>query len=220
MTSHGKKFWGSKYWVFLHLIAINYNPSHFNHFSTNIVSQKDLLPCMECRINFAKKLQKHDISKWSSSPEKMSQLFYMFHDEVNNYYNQKNPDKVPKSSPPLNSVVKYYKNLSSTSNWIPSFWNTCYCIAASYSNDNYESAKNFFSTLPFVLFSDFRNDFSNLLERYPIDNYLQDNHSLFFWVFLLDDAYSKKYGIIGKNYNEWKRFIFDGLGDDCKQCQM
>lgn len=218
---NGKDFWGSKQWKYLHVITFaNGNKVSVRpKLQTHISSLQNLLPCMECRQNFSKKLVAFPVSKFNGN---FFNMIYIYHDQVNKYYNKKNPNLVQKISPPLQSVYNYYSSIAQDRNlWERDMWISFYCIAASYSPEFYQSAIDFFKTVQYVLpTEETRNLFSHLVEQYPIEPYLNSNHDLFFWVYLINDAYCKKLGcVIDSDYTLWKSFIFKSLGDDCKQCQ-
>lgn len=64
------------------------------------------------------------------------------------------------------------------------------------------------------------------LEKFPIDNFLGNNHDLFFWSYLIHDAVNsqineqnpRKPKKISPPYDKVKAYYFKALGEDCKVC--
>lgn len=219
----GKDLWGRHTWKYNHIVANGFDPTRSSYYIENISAEQNLLPCVECRQHFSQLLQNKPLSNYIDNNINFQHGIYIYHDTVNKRYNIEHPTLVQKQSPPFKSIVDYYNIITPHRvQWEESMWITFYCIAASYSPEHSNDAITFFSTLPYVLPTvETRNEFQYLLHKYPITSYLDSNHNLFFWVYLINNAYNKNIGSVNLHpYDDFKRYIFRGLGDDCRQCQL
>ncbi len=76
--------WGSSLWIFLHSIALIYNPAtdkekYFNFF-TNL---GQILPCSECQLHYQQNVNKQDLTEALNSNETFFRWVYDLHNKVN-----------------------------------------------------------------------------------------------------------------------------------------
>lgn len=113
--------------------------------------------------------------------------------------------------------------------WGPPRWNVLHSTAASY-DGTAEYAEGFVDllrcytkTLPC---RECRAHFAQNLVTTPVERYMMDNHTLFFWTYLLHDLVNQQHNIhkphepkkISPNYEEVKASYFIPLGLECESC--
>lgn len=113
--------------------------------------------------------------------------------------------------------------------WGEKWWFVLHSAAAAYTPDKALEFKSLLDAYKGLLpCKECRQHLDLNLKKYPVDNYLRDNNSLFLWTYILHDAVnvsqnktlsaSKKK--ISPNFEDVKKWYFAGLGDDCKSCTL
>ena len=76
--------WGPPAWLFLHLVANNYDPDRHDEYKTFFISLKGVLPCKTCRENYHKNLLKFPLKKEVMlNREMFSRWLFDLHNQVN-----------------------------------------------------------------------------------------------------------------------------------------
>jgi len=105
-TGISTNVWGSSEWVFLHSIALIYNPDtdkekYFNFF-TNLGS---MLPCFECQLHYQENVNKQELMDALDSNEIFFKYVYDLHNKVNKQ------SGIPESKwPSYESIKKRYES--------------------------------------------------------------------------------------------------------------
>lgn len=105
--------------------------------------------------------------------------------------------------------------------WGPATWRTLHSIAVAYDPTTQKAAaKSFVKNLMILLPCDkCRDHWKDVLKQYPIENYLDDNHSFFLWTYLVHDAVNKDNGKTSPPYEDVKVYCFNALGEKCSSCE-
>ena len=138
----------------------------------------------------------------------------------------------------MNYITENYKNkylfLSMNSIkrgrdfWGPSFWATIHSAAAAYKPEYQTDFVSFMNTMSSILPCDkCKVHLKTNLRTYPIENYLKNNHDLFFWTYLLHDTVNEYHNKThphatpkkSPQYETIKKYYFKALGEECKACQ-
>lgn len=114
--------------------------------------------------------------------------------------------------------------------WGPPVWTTLHMFAASYKPESCSSFKNFIYSLPDILPCQTCGDhLRKNLQRYPPENYMRNNHELFFWTYFIHDLVNQQCnkrledGEVPKqspSFDDAKRYYFSSLGEECNVCQL
>lgn len=105
--------------------------------------------------------------------------------------------------------------------WGPAAWKTVHSFAAAYTPDQREEFKSLIYSLQYLLPCDYcRKHFKQNLKTLPIDNYLNNNHTLFLWTYFLHDIVNRQLGKTSPSYKEVKVAYFRGMGPECKSCKL
>jgi hypothetical protein len=111
--------------------------------------------------------------------------------------------------------------------WGPSEWTSLHTKAAVYKPEKAQAFKNYINALPDLLpCEECGRHLAANLKKYPVDNYLGNNHDLFFWTYILHDAVNQQHNTYkpdepkkySPEFEKVKRFYFKALGEDCKVC--
>lgn len=113
-------------------------------------------------------------------------------------------------------------NVSGKNFWGPAVWKTIHIFCASYNKGKEKELRKFIETLPHLLPCEAcREHLKENLKNLRIDNYLDNNHSLFLWSYLLHDIVNKQLGKQSPDYNTIKSIYFKGIGTaDCSDCKL
>lgn len=109
----GRQFFGDSGWTILHSMCAAYNPNknYGRHRMRVFLPQFGYLtPCEICSNHFIEGLKELQYEKYLGSNHDLFLLSYLLHDRANNFYNQQNPDKPKKTSPPYILAKGYYFN--------------------------------------------------------------------------------------------------------------
>jgi len=109
--------------------------------------------------------------------------------------------------------------------WGPPFWDVLHCSAAMYCGTS-ESARGFIDLLSaytrLLPCKECRTHFIKNMNEDPVDQYMIDNHSLFFWTYLIHDKVNQQYNLHHPNekkmsppYEATKAKYFLPLGLEC-----
>lgn len=111
--------------------------------------------------------------------------------------------------------------------WGPPIWTTLHTLAAAYTPDQAPTFKQYVASLPILLPCEVcRAHLVINLKKYPLENYLTDRNTLFFWTYLLHDAVNQQITLERPNeaakrspdYETIKNYYFKNVGDECKAC--
>lgn len=111
--------------------------------------------------------------------------------------------------------------------WGPPIWTTLHTLAASYTIDQAPAFRSYVNSLVILLPCDVcRAHLILNLKKYPLENYLSDRNSLFFWTYLLHDAVNQQITLErpkeppkrSPDYETIKAYYFKGVGTECKAC--
>lgn len=116
--------------------------------------------------------------------------------------------------------------------WGPDVWGSIHIFAASYKPSSFTAFKTYMNILPDLLpcptcGEHLRKNLADL----PPDNYMRNNHDLFFWTYVIHDKVNNQCNAsrdltkhdeikISPPFDEAKRYYFSGLGEECKVCQL
>lgn len=103
----------------------------------------------------------------------------------------------------------------------PVLWQTIHILAATYTptKENYIAFKNFTVSLMYLIPCDLcKNHFKEFLKAHPIEKYMENNNSLFFWSYLCHDNVNRLQNKKSPEYAYVRAFYFNSLKDDCKHC--
>lgn len=110
----------------------------------------------------------------------------------------------------------------------PTVWSTIHSFAAGYTPDKAECFKKFI-TCTFMLFpcDECRGHAFENLRTLPLDNYLANNHDLFYWTYIFHDTVNQQWNKrnpdkpmkISPNYDDIKNYYFSALESDCSACR-
>lgn len=112
--------------------------------------------------------------------------------------------------------------------WGPSQWKSLHSIATTYKPCNAKAFKEYVNALKYLLPCDkCCTHLTDNLKKFPVDQYLGNNHDLFFWTYLLHDAVNQAHNTHYKNetpkysppYDEIKAYYFNALTEACDDCQ-
>lgn len=79
--------------------------------------------------------------------------------------------------------------------WGPATWRMIHCFCASYSPKNKSCVKTFLTSIQEMLPCDECSKHMKAnLEKIVVDDYLDDNHSLFLWSYMFHDQVNKQLG--------------------------
>ena len=111
--------------------------------------------------------------------------------------------------------------------WGPSYWDVLHASAVTYTPDKAEHYVALVFAYTGLLPCEMcRSNLLRNLKKHPVDKYLQDNHTLFFWSYILHDMVNKEYNMhhpdmpakISPPFQVVKRHWFSGLGVPCRTC--
>ena len=103
----------------------------------------------------------------------------------------------------------------------PNIWATIHSEAVTYTPENAEAFRAFiYSQTSLLPCEKCRKHFKENLNNYPLDDYLDSNHNLFFWTYLIHDIVNKSLGKKSPPYDQVKRKYFDALASECKGCKI
>jgi Erv1 / Alr family len=106
--------------------------------------------------------------------------------------------------------------------WGPATWKLIHSMAAAYipTDNNYVAFKNFITSLVYLLPCPVcREHFKINIKKYPIEQYLQSNKTLFYWTYIMHDLVNKQNGKVSPQYDYVRSFYFNGLKEDCESCK-
>lgn len=100
-----------------------------------------------------------------------------------------------------------------------SIWKTIHSEAVTYMPENRAAYKAFIeSQVQLLPCKKCRAHLKENLQKIPIDPYLTDNHSLFFWTYLLHDIVNKSLSVRSPPYDKIKAVYFQALKSECSNC--
>lgn len=105
--------------------------------------------------------------------------------------------------------------------WGPPTWHTIHAFAAAYTPSQREHFKAFIYSMQYTLPCDYcRQHLTQNLRQVKIDEYLDNNHNLFLWSYILHDLVNKQLGKTSPPYDVVKTYYFKGMGPECKSCKL
>lgn len=119
--------------------------------------------------------------------------------------------------------------------WGDPFWKVIHILGATYTPEKREYFKYFMTViLPNLLPCEVcQVNLQKKLKDHPIDKYLDNNHTAFFYTYLIHDLANKQISqtnpdiLSGKKpkkvspkYEEVKNFYFSRLQEECKECKL
>ena len=105
--------------------------------------------------------------------------------------------------------------------WGPSLWKTIHSLAAAYTPDQKGHYKTFIYGLQYMLPCEFcRVHLQKNLKMLKIDDYLDNNHTLFLWTYFLHDMVNRQLGKISPPFDAVKSAYFKGMGPECTSCKL
>lgn len=105
--------------------------------------------------------------------------------------------------------------------WGPAFWKTIHSLAIAYHPNQKQYFKQYMNNLTYVLPCEVcREHLKNNLKILPMDSYLDNNHQLFLWSYLLHDLVNKQLGKKSPPFNVIKQAYLKGMGPDCQVCKI
>jgi hypothetical protein len=123
---------------------------------------------------------------------------------------------------------KAQKRIKGRDFWGPSFWKTIHCAAAAYKPESAHAFQCFVNSMTELLPCDeCRGHLKENLIKYPVDNFLNNNHETFFWSYVLHDAVNQQHNHYKPNkppkisppFDTVKQYYFEALSEECKACQ-
>jgi hypothetical protein len=213
----GKNFWGNPLWTLLHSTSSYYDHKNAQYFIQLLICYSVLLPCEKCKKNFKYKLKKYSPNQYLLNKEDLFFYTYLLHDLVNENITLEDSEH-PKTSPEYNQIVNSYTN---GHNWEEPMWKSVHIFAATLRSENAQMFKIFMNCLVKLLpDKNFNKNFNIVLNEYSCDAYLSSNHDAFFYTYLIHDIMNEKMGKVSENYDTLKSFYFNGLSQECKNCNV
>ena len=103
--------------------------------------------------------------------------------------------------------------------WGPAVWRTIHSFAAAYTPDKKQYVKPFLkSTGALLPCEDCSEHMPENMKILNVDDYLDDNHSLFLWSYMFHDLVNKQIGKTSPSYETVKVEYFNSLGEKCASC--
>lgn len=110
MTS--PEFYGAGMWRFIHSAAGNAVEQHKRDaFVKWLRMTPPMFPCDKCGNHLAEGLRRYPPEQYADSAERLLKLTFILHDEANNHWNNDNPGKPRKCSPPWQEVKDLFLSL-------------------------------------------------------------------------------------------------------------
>jgi len=114
MTDYVTRIWGQFSWQFLHVIALGYPNEPTNEDIENyrifIEKLQFILPCKECRNNFAFHLKKFPVLKYLENSDKLFEWIVTIQNNITTMNNKKIGTGKPKGIINKDYLKKYYNN--------------------------------------------------------------------------------------------------------------
>ena len=112
--------------------------------------------------------------------------------------------------------------------WGPTIWATIHILAATFRPENADAFKQFLESLTKLLPCErCKVNLITKLDKHPPDPYLSNNHDAFFYSYILHDLANEHITKFhtetpkeSPNFDEIKAFYFEGLAQECKDCQV
>lgn len=100
-------------------------------------------------------------------------------------------------------------------------WNSIHSFAAAYTPDKASQFRQFIE-LHCDLFpcEKCRANLKLELQRCPIDDFLDSNHKLFWWTYLLHDQVNRRLGKVSPPYDTIKQYYFKKFSSECSHCRL
>lgn len=214
----GKEFWGPSEWRAMHYKAGNAlkNPKKKPYFDKFLRTLPLSLPCFECGEHFKNLLSQ-------IPPEKAKNPFewsYTAHDIVNKRLSKENPSQ-PKISPPIATVTKEFVTEPNLEEWGRSEWRAMHSKAVTYVPTKSRAMEfvKYINLLPNLLPNEWGKLFEKIITDIPVTQYLNSNHDLFFWTYLIHNEVNKVLGKKSPKYIKVKTEYFRALNEACKECE-
>lgn len=216
----GKLFFGFPGWECMHSFASQIDTDDkARHFKILLKCYVYLFPCESCGRNLAYKLHHYPIDSYLHDWVDALFYTYMLHDLVNTSINKdiKNKDLPVKYSPPFDVIKQMYQPNTFTAH-CSSLWKILHIFAATLRPDNAMWFKKLLICYANLLPTHFK--FGELLEDYPCDAYLTNNHDAFFYTYLLHDIINQQIKKHSPRFDVTKAYYFDALSQECKECKV
>jgi hypothetical protein len=104
--------------------------------------------------------------------------------------------------------------------WLPSMWFTIHTLSCTLKSENAQKYKTFLRCISLLIPDRYSENFINILEKFPPDAYLTNNHDAFFYSYCLHDIFNEIDGSASSNFDDIKTFYFRGLSQECKDCNV
>ena len=222
----GKEFSGPPQHFCYHYLAATYKPSskNINAYNVYMHALTKLYNCELCRVNLTRNLQNLPINGFSQNSQSLLYWSYVLHDTINREISMNG--HTTKISPPLDDVFKYYSNLLRSSDkgrkiYERMQWISIHSLAVSYrpSPENAQAFKDYIHSI-ITLNASLGSKLLKYIQTIPIDRYLDNNHNLFYWTYLIRHNILKDDGQVSPPYDDVKAFYFKSLNEDCKECKI
>lgn len=106
----------------------------------------------------------------------------------------------------------------------PPLWSVMHGFAAAYdgSPKQAQAMKMFLEVVIPTLFpcETCQVNFRKKLKKYPIANYLENNHSMFYWTYLIHDIVNQYKGVVSPDFIEVKSYWFSAVNKECSECRI
>ncbi len=111
---------------------------------------------------------------------------------------------------------------NSTKFWGPSLWKVIHSFAVTYQPSQKTAIKHFIEKTLTTLIpcAKCREHLKSNLKRLPLNDYLENNDTLFLWTYYLHDLVNRQLKKKSPPYDMVKRAYFDSLGVKCDSCKI
>ena len=111
---------------------------------------------------------------------------------------------------------------NSTKFWGPSLWKVIHSFAVKYQPRQKKEFKSFVeNNLPtLVPCEKCCEHLKQNLKKLPLNDYLENNHTLFLWTYYLHDLVNRQLGKKSPPFDKVKKAYFDSLGVQCDSCKI
>jgi hypothetical protein len=232
----GKIFFGNSGWTMIHFLCLLFDLLYDNINKEDLISfllsYARILGCQDCSKHFLENLFKLDFENYINNRNAFL-LSYKLHDKVNLYYNQKNKDLIDlgklhkKSSPPLEKIKRYYKEMT-LETVSPHIWTIIHYVAAAYNPINIKYMSTFLISIgklyenvcAYANKQENRVNFSLLLTELNFTAYLKNNYDCFFFSYLIHSKINELNNKQSPIYDDVKSFYFYAAGESCLDCKV
>lgn len=214
--------WGPRTWVYTHTVAQNYSPKDKNIYKDFFVILKDILPCKYCRASYSEFVKELPIDGFLGSKEDLTYWFYLIHNKVNDKL--RNQGFIHTRNPSFKCIYKKYDRILSKADDPKAgdcMWYFLHAVSFNYDpalHQNPQDYARFFTlvgqTMPYPEIKPIYND---MLNKYPITNYLSCCESLSDWVYNIHKTINDTLGLAPLASYESIKAKFDAIKSSCNK---